>query len=209
MRLSWLIVLLGIDLYCLVLLWCSLWPGRVEDWVFLTAMLSMGILLVTIPVGCVVGVWWWRRRHQQSANMLDFGFAAPQQRRQYSLSRVAIATAIIISITQVSLQFNWPMRVAFGLSKAAFVDRLPDAPMTATGFSEFPLNERLGLYYVTYYAADSRGGVYFQTGSHGFFPAPHGFAYQPNGQGSPFGNDVYHIEHVSQDWYWFRASWDW
>ncbi|NEQ44253.1 MAG: hypothetical protein F6K00_12140 [Leptolyngbya sp. SIOISBB] len=204
---SWLIILLAIDLYCLVLLWCSLWPGRLEDWVFVAAILSMGLLLVVIPIGSVVVLL--RRRHQRSVNLLDHAPFSTQRRRQYPLRRVAIATAMMVLVTQISLTFNWPMRGAFALSEGAFLAQVDNAPMTDDSFSEFPLNQRLGLYYVTYYATDSRGGTYFQTGAHGFFPAPHGFAFQPNDQGSPFGNDVYHIEPIHKDWYWFRASWDW
>ena len=197
-----------IGLYCPVLLWCSMWPGQLGDVLLLTLTISLMGLMVAIPLGIVVVIIWWLRQRTASK---------PRSRRRisgtwsntYLLKRVAIATAILVLATQISLAFNWPMRVAFRLSQPAFAAYLADAPVTSQGFSEFPLNQRLGLYHVTYYAADSRGGTYFQTGAHGFFPAPHGFAYQPNDQGSPFGYAGYFLEPVGQDWYWFRASWDW
>ncbi|MEM6714971.1 MAG: hypothetical protein AAF622_07850 [Cyanobacteria bacterium P01_C01_bin.147] len=207
MKLSLLTLLLGINLYCLVLLWGSMWPGRLEDIVFLTIILGTTLVIVVIPVFIAIAVIFWRR-NQRPATRLTRA-AVKHQRRQYPLKQVAIATALIILVTHISIKLNWPMRVAFGLSEGAFLAQVNEAPVTETSFSEFPLNQRLGLYYVTYYATDSRGGTYFQTGAHGFFPAPHGFAYQPNDQGSPFGDDIYHVEPVQKDWYWFRATWDW
>ena len=207
MKLSLLTLLLGINLYCLVLLWCSMWPGRLEDVIFLTIIFGMGILFVLVLMGGAIAVILWRRNQRSAAKRTHS--AVKPRHRQYPLKRVAIATTIMVLVTQISLAFNWPMRGAFALSEGAFLAQVNDAPVTENSFSEFPLNKRLGLYYVTYDATDSRGGTYFQTGAHGFFPAPHGFAFQPNDQGSPFGDDVYHIEPVQKDWYWFRATWDW
>lgn len=207
MQLSLLTLLLGINLYCLMLLGCSMWPGRLEDVIFLTTLFGIGILLVAIPVGGAISfILWWR--NQRSAAKPAHA-VAKSRHRQYPLRRVAIATAVMVLATQIGLALNWPMRAAFALSEGAFLAQVNDAPVAENSFSEFPLNQRLGLYYVTYYATDSRGGTYFQTGAHGFFPAPHGFAFQPNDQGSPFGDDIYHIEPVQKDWYWFRATWDW
>ncbi|RZM77220.1 hypothetical protein [Leptolyngbya iicbica] len=206
MRLSGLIALLGLDLYCLVLLWCGVWPGRLGEAMFWTIILGMLALAVAVFFSVVgVIVWGWRAvtRSRRRARTI-----VPKP-RAYPLKRVAIATAIFVVFTYVALSHHWPMRVAFGLSKPAFTARLADAPVTDQNFSEFPLNERLGVYYVTYYAADSGGSVYFQTGFHGFWAAPHGFAYQPNDQGSPFGHTGHFFAPVAKDWYLFRASHDW
>ena len=208
MRRGWLTLCLVVDLYCLGLLWCSIWPGRLGDALLLTLVISVTVLMVAIPLSIVAAIVWWIRRRTPHRSRRRKRIAGPWL-GAYPLKRVAIATAILVLVTQISLTLNLPMRVAFGLSQPAFAAYLDDAPITDQHFSEFPLNERLGLYYVTYYATDSQGGTYFQTGFHGFFPAPHGFAYRPHDQGSPFGHTGHFFKPVAQDWYLFRAGWDW
>ncbi|MEM8545904.1 MAG: hypothetical protein AAGF66_18150 [Cyanobacteria bacterium P01_H01_bin.119] len=58
---------------------------------------------------------------------------------------------------------------------------------------------------MNYYAADPHGGTYFETSKAGPFRMSYGVAYQPNEEGSPFGDDGYTIEPLYGDWYRFRS----
>jgi hypothetical protein len=85
------------------------------------------------------------------------------------------------------------------------------APVDAVRGKE--LERQIGPYWVDRYGTDRRGGVYFRThtGPDGIGPdqMSYGFAFQPNDQGTPFGNAGYQFRHLFGDWYVFAASDDW
>ncbi|WP_139228486.1 hypothetical protein [Planctomicrobium piriforme] len=63
------------------------------------------------------------------------------------------------------------------------------------------------------YATDPRGGVSFRTHTSpdGIGPdtMSYGFAYHPNGEGTPFGAAGYQVRRLQNGWYWFMTSNDW
>lgn len=62
-------------------------------------------------------------------------------------------------------------------------------------------------------ATDPRGGVFFrvhtQPDEYGVDTTSTGYAFQPNRQGTPFGNTSYRLSPITTDWYWFTANNDW
>ena len=120
--------------------------------------------------------------------------------------RRAIPVLLLI-FAVVLLATGTPRRLAFRLSRSAFEREVAGAPAS---FGPRPLDRRLGAYWVDRYAADPRGGVFFRTykGMDGLGPdaMSHGFAYRPNGEGSPFGRARYSLSHLHGDWYVFAAS---
>ncbi|MEO0868172.1 MAG: hypothetical protein AAFY17_06935 [Cyanobacteria bacterium J06642_11] len=184
--------LTGINLVCLSLLWCSIWPGLVMDilvWVYLAMM------LLALPVALVVVFILWQRHH-----LLQF--VSPQ------LKKLALITVAIALGSHILIKAEIPRKAAFALSRPAFEKALAEAP--ARNFSEEKLDRFLGIYWVPYYGASRTGGVYFMTGRHGLiFPDTYGIAYRPNAYGTPFGSDRYEYHPLSQDWYWFKAGFNW
>jgi hypothetical protein len=79
-----------------------------------------------------------------------------------------------------------------------------------SGSEDEALGRWLGAYFVDRYAADPRGGIYFRThsGPDGIGPdtMSYGFAYQPNSEGTPFGEAGYRYSRMAGDWYCFSAS---
>ncbi len=113
--------------------------------------------------------------------------------------------------TLVLLWLHVPQRIAFAFSSADLHGLVDGAP--ADEYRGEELGRLVGPYRVDRYAADSRGGVFFRTttGRDGIGPdqMSYGFAFRPNGQGTPFGNAHYGHYHLFGDWYAFAASDDW
>jgi hypothetical protein len=106
------------------------------------------------------------------------------------------------------LWFHVPQRFVFVSCQVELRKLVDDAP---TGeFRGEELHRRVGPYRVDRYAADERGGVFFRTatGPDGIGPdeMSYGFAFRPNGRGTPFGNARYWQDHLLGDWYVFGAS---
>jgi hypothetical protein len=98
--------------------------------------------------------------------------------------------SVIILISLVLLIFYVPRRIGFAVSRSAF-QRYADAHQQAdSGITK--LKAWFGVYKVDQFSIDPRGGMYFRTQSCGDGLGPDemsfGFCYQPNSDGSPFGN---------------------
>ena len=175
------------------LLGLAVWPGGIEDVVFglptlclfLPLLLCWFLLLIGLALRDIVG-------------MFD-----PVVRRRWGLWSAAVMFA-----TLGLLWFRVPQRVAFVFCHSE-LRRLADSAPT-TEFGDEELGRRVGPYWVDRYEADLRGGVFFRThvGPDGIGPdrMSYGFAYRPNGQGTPFGNARYRSHHLFGDWYGFAVS---
>jgi hypothetical protein len=101
--------------------------------------------------------------------------------------------------------------VAFAFCYADLRGYVDNAPVEE--YDGKQLGKQVGPYHVDRYGADKRGGVYFRTatGPDGIGPdrMSYGFAFRPNGEGTPFGNAHYRRRHLFGDWYVFAASDDW
>ena len=193
--------LLVVNLDCLGLVWFSLWPGLLEDVVFDTVLIA----IPTIPLAVVtlMIVLWRRHGWPQVIRVVRLDL-----RQLVWPKRLTLLTIVIALTTQLLLTAEIPRKVAFHLSRPAFEAARINAPTTR--FSDQALNQRLGIYWISYYGADDQGGVYFMTGSHGFiFRDTYGIAYRPQPGSNPFGNQGNEYHSLSQDWYWFKAHFDW
>jgi len=104
-----------------------------------------------------------------------------------------------------------PQRVVFRFYSSDLRGLVDNAP--AGEHRGVELDRQVGPYHVDRYAADKRGGVFFRTatGPDGIGPdqMSYGFAFHPNGQGTPFGNAQYRQRRLFGEWYVFAASDDW
>ncbi|MCU0541586.1 MAG: hypothetical protein MUE44_05275 [Oscillatoriaceae cyanobacterium Prado104] len=125
--------------------------------------------------------------------------------------RRLIATLLILALSYGLLKFYVPRRIAFFLSRPAFEKWLATHPVATNKLQS--IDTKLGIYQVDEYFAGNRGDRYFRVYSHGDGLGPdrvsYGFAYQPNSEGSPFGNANYKIYRLGDGWYWFQVSDDW
>ncbi|MCB9896995.1 MAG: hypothetical protein H6825_03210 [Planctomycetes bacterium] len=68
----------------------------------------------------------------------------------------------------------------------------------------------VGRWRILEVASDERGGVFLSTDRHlevcGNGGVTEGFAFRPNREGTPFGDDGYELEPLGGDWYAFEAS---
>lgn len=181
-------------LACAAALLVSVYPGVLNDLLFLAILLSIPVLgligLVAIPFVVILAVKArWRDVH-------------------IPWTRLMIVAALLAG-TYVLLKFYVPRRIAFIASRSSFERMVAQSPPSQ--FSTTP--RRFGVYRVDEIAADPRGGVYFRThaGADGIGPdtMSYGFVHKPNSQGSPFGAAWYKVHHITGDWYWFKASDDW
>lgn len=168
----------------------SVYPGALQDilfWVILTSILWLplftigGIMLLAALI---------RRRTKP---------------RELPLVRLGLACAILIS-SYVAIRYYVPRRIAFTASRADFKAMIAHAPVQE---SAAPLNQRLGLYVVTDYATDPRGGTYFRVyQTSGFMrdTRSYGFVLKPNRGGTPYGGESYKLHPLGNGWYWFRAA---
>jgi len=185
---------------CLALLGISIWPGVLNELIFIVFLFSVLWVPLVLIVLVVLAIVLYRRHTR--------GQLSPLPKREVA------ATAIVLLSTLILLKFYVPRRAAFRFSRSAFEQMTATAPvMDCAGAGESHLDRRLGIYHVDQYARDPRGGVYFRVfaGSDGIGPdtMSYGFAYQPNQQGTPFGAAHYCVFRLSGDWYWYRASDDW
>jgi hypothetical protein len=119
-----------------------------------------------------------------------------------------ILSPAIVVLSLVMIAYGIPGRVAFALARPAFERYAASAPISK--YDGEALGRWIGVYFVDRYGADSRGGVYFRTHAHGDGIGPdtmsYGFAYQPNPEGTPFGETRYCYSPIVGDWYIFSAS---
>jgi hypothetical protein len=172
----------------IVLLVLGLWPGyAVGMWV-----------LLALPLAVVLGVGW-------LIQMIRL--AGPSGPR--STLRQAVLAPAVFTATLILLVSFLPLRVGFLTCRSEFDALVPSAVASvADRDGAFP-ERRIGIYRVDEILADPRGGIYFRTGTGptlGPDQMTYGFAYRPNGKGSPFGAAEYVVRRVWGDWYWFQAS---
>jgi hypothetical protein len=172
------------------LLILSIWPGYAGGcW-----------MLLVYPLIALLGLAWLHLSAQRFPR--PWGRARPLPLRQIMIAPV------VVCITYALLKFYVPRRIAFMACADKFDAYVANAPVSE--YNGQPLARWLGVYRVTQYAADARGGVYFQTGTgpDGIGPdvMSYGFAHRPNRQGTPFGAAHYRVWHLHGDWYWFRGS---
>ena len=187
---------------CVLTLVLSIYPGVIQDiFMFITLALLWLAIAVGIAIALVTIV-----VQRGSASVKNY------------LVRIG-AILLMVALSYGLLKFYIPRRIAFVASRPAFEGWLAQNPpknYTARKRSyrvSESLNKKLGIYRVDQYAADHRGGVYFRVyrGRDGLGPdtISYGFAYQPNLQGSPFGEAYYGIYPLGNGWFWFQASNDW
>jgi hypothetical protein len=179
------------------LLALAVWPGVLEDVLF-----GIPSFCLSLPL---LGCW----------SLLLVGLAArdlarrpepPVRRRRWGLWSAAMMFGVM-----GLLWFHVPERIAFGLCYSELQALVDVAPADELRVTE--LDRQVGPYRVDRYGADRRGGFFFRThsGPDGISPdrISCGFAFRPNGQGTPFGNARYQLRHLFGDWYVFEVSDDW
>ena len=191
------VIIFFVALWFCFILWLSIWPGLLVDLLFFTITFSVLWVPLVLPAAVVFAV--------MIAARIDRAWLTP-------LPKLEISVLTIIGVLTLGmLKYEIPRRLAFVVSRDAFEQYLVAAKPSK--FGGVPIHSRVGLYRVSEYAADPRGGVFFcvYSGADGIGPdvMSHGFAYQPNCQGTPFGAARYHVYHIIGDWYGFRASDDW
>lgn len=185
---------------CLVLLTLSIYPGVLNDLLFIAILLSF----VAVPVlGIILGI-------AGLVVLLVLARRGSLKRPKIPWRRIAVVVTILFS-TYVAIKFYVPRRIAFAVSRSAFEQLVLQAPKSDRHGT--PLNRWVGIYCVDEYATDPRGGVYFRVhiGPDGIGPdcMSYGFTYAPNTKGTPFGAARYRLFELGNDWYWFCASDDW
>ncbi len=177
---------------CVLILTSSIYPGQAtytlfwgKFWVLLLVLPPLGVLVIPAVVWLL-----WQFRHWLFSLRV-----CPQW--------LAIVAPVMAGITWGIVQFDIPQTLAFRMSQTAFEQVLGSVPNSVT-----QVDKRIGLYKVKRYGVDPRGGIYFHvtSGDVGLDMISHGFVYQPNRNGSPFGSIDYTLEHLTGDWYVFSET---
>jgi hypothetical protein len=180
------------------LLTLDIWPGLIENVLF-----DFPFVLLSLPM---LGSWFLLL---VGLGLRDLkGVSRTNNRRRWGMWSAAIMFA-----TLALLWLNVSQRIAFAFyfsELEPLVGQVPKGP-------HFDANQqetiRVGPYRIDAYATDERGGAFFRThtGPDGVGPdrMSYGFAFRPNREGTPFGNDDYQRRHLFGDWYAFTASDDW
>jgi len=130
----------------------------------------------------------------------------PRTARSRFPKRTAIVLVLAAPGAGAVLLTDIPRDLAFLASKAAFEASLAEAPGRPMA-----LDEDIGLYLVTDWARDERGGTFFVIDHAGggvfkLWNPDVGFAHRPNAHGTPFGDDVREMESLGGDWYYFELA---
>jgi hypothetical protein len=125
-----------------------------------------------------------------------------QPRRRAS----AIVVLVALVLASSFLTARVPRRAVFRAKQSEFEALLVTAPL-AGNRAAVGLNAEIMPYWIDQWGTDVRGGTYFRTlvgiGPEG---GSFGFAFQPNMEGTPFGDAGYRLQHLTGDWYSFAAS---
>ena len=188
---------------CSLALTLSIYPGLLQSLPVILAFLFIGVTWVLIVGGTVFFGLVEMAQRLQSSVAMDWRSQFPKTH----LIRIGLIWVILMGSYGL-LKFYVPRRIAFALSRPAFDRGLEKTPQ---GKNIRPL--QFGVYKIEAYEIDRRGGQYFRAYSHGDGLGPdtvsYGFVYQPNPDGSPFGDAYYGIHPLGKRWYWFQASADW
>ncbi len=175
---------------CLAALAISIYPGWLNDLLFLAVLLGVFVVPVVLVALAVFVFIQYRRGNDQ-----------------FPWKYVTI-TLLILFTTYAALRFYIPRRIAFAACRTSF-QKLVDGGVV----DDRELNRRIGPYIVDECLIDDRGGTYFRvySGADGIGPdvMSYGFCYTPNRDGSPFGAAHYRTFRLGNGWHWFRASDDW
>ncbi|WP_145366925.1 hypothetical protein [Maioricimonas rarisocia] len=173
----------------------ALWPGWLE------------IVLLDLPFVCaalpVIAVWL----------LLVMGLAMHELLTLASRSGWlwGLCSVAVLGVMVMILWLRVPQRAGLAMCLGQLRPLTVDAPVNESGGTRSDV--RLGPYRVDRYGGDARGGVFFRTadGPDGLGPdrMSYGFAFRPNGEGSPFGNAAYRQQQLTDEWYTFAASNDW
>lgn len=176
------------------LLALAVWPGVLED-----AAFGLPFVCLSLPL---LGFWFLMLVCLAARELVGTATSPTSHRRRGCWS------ALIMFVTLGLLWFHVPQRIAFGLCCSELQELTAAAPANERRGAE--LGRQIGPYWVDRYSADRRGGVFFRTYrcTEGIGPdeLSYGFAFQPNGKGTPFGNASYRHRHLFGDWYVFAAS---
>jgi hypothetical protein len=172
----------------------DVWPGAIAVMVFAFPCFCAWLPLLGCWFLLLVG--------------LAFGDLAAPTESPASRRWRSVRSAGIMFGTLGLLCLHVPQRVAFAFCYSDLRTLVDNAPADKLRGEE--LGRQVGLYWVDRYGADTRGGVFFRTatGPDGIGPdeMSYGFAFRPNGLGTPFGNAHYRHRHLFGDWYVFAAS---
>jgi hypothetical protein len=121
----------------------------------------------------------------------------------------ALIVLLCIAGTTLLLLNSVPRRLLFRQHRQEFEALLPMAPPPGN-HQVIGLNADLSIFWIDQWGTDARGGTYFRTVSGRdqgrAEKRSFGFAYQPNEQGSPFGDAGYELQHLTGDWFSFAAT---
>jgi hypothetical protein len=213
MALIVILLLATVQLTCLGLLWVSCFPGALVDvsWILITVpyvlLTQYGVLPILVTLSLLGWAIWARSRQKHQARPKPPGknqLRSIKKRFFWMTGGMVVCTFILIGL-------NLPQKIAFSLSRPAFDAFIADSAKVEQVCGR-SVKQRFRLYQVEDCDRDVKGGIYFQTGQHGFLfsSAAYGFVYRPNSQGSQrFGKDFYEYHAVVGEWYWFKASNDW
>lgn len=186
-----------VGVVCAGALVVSIYPGVLNDLVFIALLLFFLFGLIGGAIGLVV--------------LITLAAKGKLPALRIPWSHAVVSVVILFCSTYAALRYYLPRRIAFAVSRSSFERLVAQAPQSAEYAT--PLNQWCGVYRVDEYAADPRGGVYFRvyTGADGIGPdqMSYGFVHQPNAEGTPFGASRYRVFRLGNDWFWFRASDDW
>ncbi|MEM7680640.1 MAG: GNAT family N-acetyltransferase [Planctomycetota bacterium] len=204
------LLLIATVLGCAWMFWLAVLPGRGEqfaDSFYLQSQLyRVGVLVVAWPgpVVAVLLILVMRRAVMRRGGLRSTIRRA--MRAPWPWRRAALAGVLLI-LTFVLCWGRMPLHAGFALSRDSFEPLTQN--LTATTPQVSAVNVRVGLYRVQALGVDPRGGVYFvvHTTTPGIGPDPayHGFAFEPNRLGSPFGENGYRLRSLGDGWYAFRA----
>lgn len=184
---------------CILLLLHGLWPGSLDtlSWFLIYSFILWGSLLVVMAVRSAISIFRYYR--------------TDPSRAKFIFIRSILAVGILLG-TFILVLDNIPVRASFLMFIKSFERRLPLESSVTNGLDskEQWRQQYVGIWHVDERMIDSRGGIYFRIGKSmdGISPdqMSFGFVYQPNREGSPFGNAKYECYRITRKWYFFHAS---
>lgn len=177
------------------LLGLAVWPGLLED-----IVCDLRLLCLPLPL---LGCWFVSLITLALRDLVRKHHPAVKRRRW------GLWSAAVMFATLGLLWLDVPQRIALATWREEFRELRDTIPADESHVEKS--SRQVGPYRVDRYGVDRRGGLFFRThsGLAGIGPdaVSCGFAFQPNGQGTPFGNANYQQRHLFGDWYVFRACW--
>jgi len=188
------ILVLVIAFLCSVaVLVLSVWPGVVPN----MALFATATLIFWLPAAGVVGL----------LLMFFLGRMSVKNPKGATLAILRfIFAGLLVLASIIGAVFAIPQRAVFPIFRSSFEEVVNSEELSKN--KEGELDRRIGIWKVDRYGTDRRGGVYFRmrTVADGPDQISYGFVYQPNTDGTPFGNAQYFTRQLTKDWYNFCAS---